>query len=141
MNNDDRPMLPLEKIFIGQKLYQPDFSADDGIEEIVVHDVLMYTIVENEDEVTSGDIFCMGEILEITDNLEKCDYHSIVLEEGWETNPYELFLTRHECQEYVLIELNRITLEQEEMIKNGQNAVTRYKKISKNILKELKYDN
>jgi len=106
-----RIRIPLNKLSIGQRIYQVDFFYEDGIQEIEVRGIeLSINVLDPQ----TGEEFSRP-----IKAGEKYDAYFIELGNDWTTHPYEKYLTKEDAYEAAL-------KEHDEFIKNNQAMIDRW---------------
>lgn len=112
---ETRIKIPLEKLFIGQKIYQVDFFYPDGIQELEVRDILL----EKKDiDSQTGEEFTRP-----IKAGEKYDDYSIGLGEDWDTHPYEKYLTKEDAYEASLENHKEFIRHHQQMVDSWQHSI------------------
>lgn len=91
---ETRMRIPLDKLHIGQKIYQVDFFYEDGIQELVVRGIeLSINVLDPQTGESFSRPIKAG---------EKHESYFIELGDGWDTHPYEKYLTKEDALEAAL---------------------------------------
>jgi len=108
---EKRIRIPLNKLRIGQKIYQVDFYYEDGIQELEVRGIELSIQVSDPQ---TGEEFSRP-----IKAGESYDNYNIELGDEWTTHPYEKYLTKEDAYEAAL-------KEHEDFIKNNQAMIDRW---------------
>jgi len=125
-----RIRIPLNKLRIGQKIYQVDFYYEDGIQEIEVRGIELSKRVLDPQ---TGEEFSRP----IKAGEKHDDYH-IELGEEWTTHPYEKYLTKEDAYEAAIEEHNDFIKNNTAMIDRWQISVDNAYRRIENIRDKLK---
>lgn len=108
---ETRIKIPLDKLKVGQKIYQVDFFYEDGIQELEVRGISLEKRVLDPQ---TGEEFTRP-----IKAGETHDLYSIELGDGWDAHPYEKYLTKQDAYEASLEE-------HLDFIKNNQAMIDRW---------------
>jgi len=129
---ETRIRIPLDKLKIGQVIYQVDFYYEDGIQPLEVRGI---ELTKQVLDPQTGEEFSRP-----IKAGETHDAYFIELGDGWDTHPYEKYLTKEDAYEAALKEHDDFIKNNQAMIDRWQisvdNAYRRMENI-KNKLKEL----
>jgi len=132
---ETRMRIPLDKLYIGQKIYQVDFFYEDGIQELEVRGIeLSINVLDPQTGESFSRPIKAG---------EKYDDYFIELGDGWDTHPYEKYLTKEDALEAALDDHDEFIKTNQAMIDRWQisidNAHRRIENI-KNKLNQMRSD-
>jgi len=126
---ETRIKIPRDSIRLGQKIYQVDFFYEDGIQELEVRGIEDY--ISAHDHQT-GEVFTRpikaGEVPE---------GYEIELGDGWNTHPYEKYLTKEDAYEAALEDHYDFIKTNQAMIDRRQISVDNTRRRIENIKNKL----
>ena len=110
-----RIKIPRNSLRLGQRIYQVDFFYPDGIQELVVRDI--------EDYVIEQDPKTLDDYTRPIKAGETPDGYSIILGDGWSTNPYEKYLTKEDAYHAALKDHEEFIRDNQSMVDNWQRNI------------------